>query len=180
MKGARTTYLLIAAFLLAGALALMGCGETVSPQREAAALSGLEPFVGASMLAEQKSAGTETTVGDVTQIRGMVVVFQVEASDARASGTLEVTNNYDASTAGATSWGSSVLTNDKGTWVCDAWNGAATVSQGDRSYIFEVAKGTGGYEGLTKYSQMYFTQAPSTMMAPSKGIAVSGWIQKSE
>jgi hypothetical protein len=183
MKTARTTTLLvIAILLLAWTLTESGCGDKASSTTASAALSGLESFVGAAKLTES-TPGTETTAGDVTQVRGVKAAFQVEASDPRASGTAEVTSNYDGRAGvSAQSWGSSVLTNSKGTWVCDAWTGAGATDTGGKShsFIFNVAKGTGDYEGLVMYVQWHFVEAVSVMVPPSQGIAISGWIEKAK
>jgi hypothetical protein len=180
MRGARTTtYTLIAALLIAtGALVSVGCGGDTPSSKGTGVLAGLKPFVSATKILKQ-TPGTETTAGDITQTRGLVVSYQTEASDPRASGTLEVTVNADSALDGsATMWGTSVMTNEKGTWVCDGWTGALDAS-GHR-FTFIEATGTGEYEGLTLYTLEYFASGPTTMLPPSQGMAGSGWIQESE
>lgn len=180
MRGAsRTTYTLIAALLIAtGALVWVGCGSDTSSSKGTGVLAGLNPFVSATKILKQ-TPGTEATAGDITQARGLAVSYQTEASDARASGAIEVTVNADLAVDGSGSmWGTYVLTNDRGTWVCDGWTGALDAS-GHR-FTFIKAAGTGEYEGLTLYTLGYFDSGPTTMLPPSQGMAGSGWIQKSE
>jgi len=180
MRGTKTTtYLLIAMFLLlTGALVWVGCGSDTASTEGTGVLAGLKPFVSAERILKE-TPGTETTVGDVTQTRGLVVSYEVEASDPRASGTIEVTVNADSAADGSgTMWGTSVLTNSEGTWVCDGWTGALDAS-GHR-FTFIKATGTGEYEGLTLYQLGYFASGPTTMLPPSQGMAGSGWIQKTD
>ena len=166
--------------ILAGALAWSGCGGGAS-SGNAAMLAGLEPFVAGAMLTQTKD-GAETTVGDVTQDRGWTYIYEVEASDPRASGTLEVIFNADApKNGGATYWGTLVLTNSKGTWVSDAWNGALTAMP-THQFTFSPCKGAGAYAGLAMYIQWHMVESSAEMLPPSAlgGTAVSGWIQKAQ
>jgi hypothetical protein len=182
MKGLRIGWISIAvALIIAGTLAWSGCGGTASSGSNAAILSGLEPFVAGAMLTQTQD-GTETTVDNVTQDRNWTYVYQVEASDPRASGTLEVIFNADApKSGGAHYWGTCVLTNGKGTWVCDNWDGAMT-SMPTHQFTFSASKGTGAYEGLALYIQWHMVENSTTMLSPSAvgGTAVSGWIQKAQ
>ncbi len=185
MRGLRIGTVSIAVLLIImGALTWAGCGGEESPGTTSSGSSagitaGLEPFVAGAMLTDTKD-GTETTVGDVTEDRDWTYVFQVEASDPRATGNLEVIFNADAPrSGGAKFWGTCVLTNSQGTWVCDGWNGAMT-DVPTHQFTFSEYKGTGAYEGLAMYIQWHMIENSSEMLPPSSaaGTAVSGWIQK--
>jgi hypothetical protein len=180
MRNLRIVRVSIAVLLvMLGAVAWSGCGEEASSTGNAAILSGLDPFVAGAMLTETKN-GTETTVDNVTQDRNWTYVFQVEASDPRVSGTLEVIMNADAPrSGGAKYWGTLVLTNSKGTWVCDNWDGAMTAMP-THQFTFSACKGTGAYQGLALYIQWHMVDNSTKMLPPSAlgGTAVSGWIQK--
>jgi hypothetical protein len=179
MKGSRIGLGSMAVLLIvAAALVWTGCGSN-SSSSGSAMLSGLEPLVGGAMLTKTID-GTETTVNGVIQDRDWTYVFQVEASDPRASGTVEVKFNADASQSmNAKFWGSATLTNDKGAWVCDGWNGAMTGTP-QHQFTFVPYKGTGAYDGLALYLQWHFVELSAEMLPPSApgGSAVSGWIQK--
>jgi hypothetical protein len=169
----------IAVFLLA-ATTLTGCGDKTASGGSSAILSGLQPFVAGAML-KQTTDGTETTVDGVTQDRNWKYQFQVEASDPRVSGDLEVIFNADATPSGSYGkyWGTSVLSNSKGTWVCEGWNGALTTSP-MHQFTFVASKGTGAYAGLELYIQWHMVENSPELLPPSApgGTAVSGWIQK--
>lgn len=179
MKRAAVTALVaIVGLLLIGALSWAGCGGEKSSAADTT-LSGSEPWVAAFRLVHQKE-GDMTASGAVVQVRGGVLTFEVEASDPRVSGTAEITVNVDQQRPelSGTLWGSCVLTNDRGTWVCDSWTGAASNGYKDQ-YTFSVMKGTGEYEGLVLYSQWHFQYVNYTMkMEPSEEAAASGWIDK--
>ncbi len=179
MSGAKTTCVLITAFLLlAGALAWAGCGDQAS-STEGAVLSGLEPFVGNAMYTGAQEA-TATVVGDVTEYRDGKLTATVEASDPRVSGTIEVTFNLDLrSDQSATLWGSSVITNDKGSWVCDKWTGAVSSGYVEQ-YVFNQAQGTGEYEGYTLRVLEHLYNIYEAMEPPSSRSAWTGWIEKME
>jgi|WetSurMetagenome_2_1015567.scaffolds.fasta_scaffold49452_2 hypothetical protein len=173
-------FLLIAALLLTtGALAWAGCGSGTSSATGTGVVAGLDPLVAAAKLVKE-AGDPETSVGGVTQIRNLKDTYEIEASDARVSGTNEVTINADLLADGSgTMWGSWVITNSKGTWVCDKWTGAIDVGTVNR-FTYAEAKGTGEYEGLTLYMQQHFASGHMEMLPPSEGYALSGWIQKSE
>jgi hypothetical protein len=182
MRNLRIATISIAVLLIVtGALVWTGCGGDTASGGNAAILKGLEPYVAGAMLTQTKD-GTETTVGGVTQDRNWTYVYQVEASDPRASGTLEVIMNADApKSGGAHFWGTLVLTNIKGTWVCDNWDGAMT-SIPSHTFTFSPCKGTGAYDGLALYMQWHMVENSAEMLPPSApgGTAVSGWIQKAQ
>jgi hypothetical protein len=181
MKGSRIGLGSIAVLLIvAAALVWTGCGSN-SSSSGSAMLSGLEPLVGGAMLTKTTD-GTETTVNRVTQDRDWTYVFEVEASDPRASGTLEVKFNADAlQSMNARFWGTCTLTNSKGSWVCDGWNGAMTGTP-QHQFTFSPFKGTGAYDGLALYLQWHMVETSTEMLPPSApgGSAVSGWIQKAQ
>jgi hypothetical protein len=179
MKGVKTTCLVLAALLLlVAAVASAGCGDQASAS-ENQVLSGLEPFVGQAALRASQSP-TETVMGDVTQYRDGKLTQQVEASDPRLSGTAEVTFNLDERADGSANlWGSSLISNDKGTWVCDKWTGAVSTGYTEQ-YVFNQAQGTGDYEGYTLYLLQHFYDTYETMSAPSASSAWTGWIEKTE
>jgi hypothetical protein len=185
MKRARTTSLLTllitVCLLLAGALVWAGCGNTATPSEEAAGLSGLDPFVGATELTNSTDP-TQTQVGDITQLRNGKLTFTVVASDPRVSGTMECAFNLDLrADESATIWANWVLTNDKGTWVCDNQAGSVTSGYAEQ-FLFSQAKGTGQYEGLVCYMQQHMldplTNTEMKMEPPSAKADLVGWIQK--
>jgi hypothetical protein len=182
MKGSKIGLGSIALLLIVAAvLVWTGCGSSSSSGGSSAMLSGLEPFVGGAKLLETKD-GTETTVNGAIQDRDWTYVFQVEASDPRASGTLEIKFNADAQQSmNARFWGTCTLTNSKGSWVCDGWNGAMTGTP-QHQFTFAPYKGTGAYDGLALYIQWHMVETSAEMLPPSApgGTAVSGWIQKAK
>jgi hypothetical protein len=179
MKWARTRWLLITAFLFtSGALVWAGCGSDAAATEGQGVLAGTTPYVAAAGLYD------ESTPFGVTK------KYAVEASDARVSGTLEMTIDADTSTSGSPNLqGSWVITNGKGTWVCDQWTGVAKdlaiTGSAIQTFIYAESKGTGEYEGLTLHMQWYYAgeAGPRPGLSPhgygpnSYGYAISGWIQ---
>jgi hypothetical protein len=104
--------------------------------------------------------GTSTTIGVIdpgvltplpggnVKIRGMILVFQEEASDPRASGinTVVMNANWDSNWTGPMQ-GTWHVVNEYGTWE-GTWTGTSIAGG---SSIRGVAHGTGELEGL-KYS----------------------------
>lgn len=186
MKWARTSSIaLIACLLLAGALAWGGCGDkgTTTTTEPAGVLSGIDPFIGATTLTDSTNP-TQTTAGDITQLRNGKLTFTVVASDPRVAGTMESAFNIDVrADESATIWGSSVLTNDKGTWVCDKFTGSVTSGYA-LQFIYSEAKGTGEYEGLVSYTLQHMldplTNTDMKLEPPSAKASYLGWIQKAK
>ena len=184
MQRTRTTPLVLMAFLLlAGALVWSGCGDTgtTTTTGAAGALSGLEPFVANAYVTWTQNP-IQTTVGDINQYRNGKLKSTIVASDPRVGGICEVTLNLDQRPdESADIWASWVLTNDKGTWVCDKQVGSTNTGYVDGS-LFSQAKGTGEYEGLVSYWSQHFL-GPDLLYAlesPSAKSAIVGWIQKAK
>jgi hypothetical protein len=179
MRPRRTTsYLLIlVSLLLAGALAWAGCGDDDSnSSAQGTLLSNAEAFV-ASAAPGKQTAGTETKVGDVTQLRDATISYTIEATDPRVAGTYDVIYSYDEAADGSgRMWATWKLTNNDGTWVCDAAN-AAFDAKG-RTFVFALSKGTGAYDGLVSLWQWYWPLNTGSFSTALPLIAVSGWIQK--
>jgi hypothetical protein len=179
MKRPRTRVLLIAAFLFtSGTLVWAGCGGGLSSTEGQGVFAAISPYIATAGLLEEPAAG------DVTK------TYAIEASDARVNGTLVMTIDADMATTGSPNvQGSWVLTNSKGTWVCDKWTGVdkvlATTGSAIQRFIYAESKGTGEYEGLTLHMQWYYAgeigprpHRPLNEYGPnSYGYAISGWIQ---
>jgi hypothetical protein len=177
MRRARIVYLGVAALLLvAGASFLAGCGGKTASSGDGGAVSGLQPFVAYATVAPGGNEGTSTVVGEVTQWRDATALYKVEGSDQRVSGSFTVTYNVDTTADGNSKlWGNWVLTNDKGTWVCDGWSGAQDAK--GETYTFGISKGTGDYEGLITCWQWHWPLDNASFTVKLPLIAVSGWIQ---
>ncbi len=172
-----TRILVFASLLLVGSLAWAGCGSGDSGAK-GSQLSSSEAFVASAAPGEQ-GEGTSTQIGDVTQVRNATVSYTVEATDPRAAGTFDVVYNLDQAADGSGKmWGTWTVTNDKGTWVCNAMSGALDAK--GHTFVFGSAKGTGAYEGLVSLWQWYWPLNTSSFSAALPLIAVSGWIQKAQ
>ena len=96
--------------------------------------------------------------------RGAVDMYRVKVSDLRASGTLTVTVNQDQRGDGsADSWGSWVLKNAGGSWVCERWTGSVWKG-GLGVFTYGVGEGRGAYAGLRSDSCWHINlEAGATM-----------------
>ncbi len=170
-----TCILILVSLLLIGSLVWAGCGSSRS-SAETSPLSNSEAFV-ASAAPGAQGEGTSTKAGDITQVRNATVSYTVEATDPRAAGTFDVIYNLDQAADGSGSmWGTWTVTNNKGTWVCDAMRGALDAK--GHTFVFGSAKGTGAYDGLVSLWQWYWPLNTSSFSAALPLVAVSGWIQK--
>jgi hypothetical protein len=179
MRAAKTTtYIpILVSLLLIGALVWAGCGSSGSSAK-GSQLSNSQAFV-ASPAPGDQGDGTTTKVGDVTQVRNATVSYTVEATDPRVAGTFAVAYNLDQAADGSgTMWGTWTVTNNKGTWVSDAFSGALDAK--GHTFIFGSAKGTGAYASLVSLWQWYWPLNTSSFSAALPMIAVSGWIQKAQ
>lgn len=115
-----------------------------------------------------------------SRTHGQMGRYEVQASDPRAGGTLELTAlEWDLYPDGHTVFrGEWVLTNSGGTWVCDQFTGVHDT--GDNLYVFIEAFGTGEYEGLVLYEQWHFTCDRASIQSPPEGFTVSGWIEEAQ
>ena len=97
--------------------------------------------------------GTETQVGDVEQIRGLVLGCSTTASDPRVSGWTAVHVNIDIHPdQRAELWGTTTITGPDGTWT-GPWVGF--IEKGYTTHrMASVLRGTGAYAGLQyRYTQ---------------------------
>ena len=85
------------------------------------------PFTGIEQPGAVINPGSTSQEGGRTIIRNMVQQAHDDASDPRVSGdlTIEVNAWFDASTFSGPMWGTCVLKNDAGKWLC-AWIGQRT------------------------------------------------------
>ena len=109
----------------------------------AAHVTGTETFVHAT------TAGTTTSVGGVSQMRGLVGEVTDAMSDPRASGTGTLTGNYDLHDGGGVQWGTYQLANAGGSWE-GTWSGILYGS-GPVEDCSVWLVGKGGYAGLSYY-----------------------------
>ncbi len=186
MRRARTSahILIFASLLLIGSLVWTGCGgnsSTISTSTANAVLADSIPFV-ASAIPANGTEGGMAQVGDITQTRNATSSYIVDATDPRLSGTFAVVYNTDQAPDGTMTrfFGNWKLTNDKGSWVCDSWTGAADAVVGPNSTHFftvGVGKGTGAYEGLVSVWQWYWPLNDSRNSGSTALplIAGSGW-----
>jgi hypothetical protein len=110
---------------------------------------GPEHVTGTGTMAVTKE-GTETVVGDVTQIRGQEMTGSGTGNDPRLNGTSHITLNADVHGPVVAMWGTSRIENAGGTWE-GTWTGASW----NDSAAWTVTTwfiGTGGYAGWTYYS----------------------------
>jgi hypothetical protein len=168
--------------LLALALVAAACGgeETTTLTTASASTSGHIPVVGTMFLTEEVYTTDGTMVGDIRQIRAEHWVLRFEMSDERVSGDQDTMINVDQRADGsADAWGTAVIRNDGGTWECSRYT-ATIAKDGLEHYVWAVYQGTGAYAGLTYYQQDHFVEIPGASKPPEEGVAITGWIQKTE
>ena len=164
----------LAALLLAGSMTVSaGCGSSDS---DSVGDDGRVPVVGTSTFVREDADSTQNQSGDVLEARDLVWVYENVMSDERVSGIATVTINYDMYPAGiADMWGTTVLTNDGGTWEGE-WIGSI---RGDGTHTtFETLTGTGDYDGL-RYSYFTVFGDPSGQFAEQEPGLV-GWIEPAD
>ena len=163
----------LAALLLAGSVTVFaGCGSDSASVGD----DGRVPVVGTSTFVRADADSTQTEVGDVVEARDGVWVYETVMSDERVSGTSTVTFNYDMYPAGlADMWGTTVLTNDGGTWEGE-WVGSIH-SDGTHT-TYETLTGTGDYTGL-RYTFFNVFEEPG---GESAGVdaGMAGWIEPTD
>lgn len=153
---------------------------TASPQPVAVReFRGMLPFVFTQLLVTEGSFESTETVGDVVQMRNAEWTYRNESSDPRLAGTYDVVINVDQrqSDMSARLWGTSVLSNEDGTWVGD-WTGGIA-SGGNVHHLYQTAEGTGGYAGLVVHSSGWFVEAGEGF-APDIQIVNAGWIESAD
>jgi hypothetical protein len=161
----------LAVLLLAGSVTIFaGCGDSNS---DSVGDDGRVPVVGTSTFVREDADSTQTQAGDVLEARDLVWIYDEEMSDERVSGTSTVTINYDMYPTGiADMWGTTVLTNDDGTWEGE-WVGSIH-SDGTHT-TYQTLTGTGDYEGL-RYSYFTVFGDPSGEF-PESQPGQAGWIE---
>ena len=164
----------LAALLLASSLiVVVGCGGSDS---ESVGDDGRVPVVGTSTFVREDADSTPTQAGDVLEARDLVWVYENVMSDERVSGTSTVTINYDMYPAGiADMWGTTVLTNDGGTWEGE-WVGS--IHNDGTHTTYETLTGTGDYAGL-RFSYFTVFGDPSGEF-PEQQPGLTGWIEPTD
>ena len=164
----------LAAMLLAGSMtAFTGCGGS---DGESARDDGRVPVVGTSTFVREDADSTQTEVGDVVEARGLVQVYETVMTDERVSGTSTVTINYDLYPSGiADMWGTTVLSNDGGTWEGE-WVGS--IHDDGTHTTYETLTGTGDYAGLRFVYFTVFGDPSEEFTEQQPGL--TGWIEPTE
>jgi len=105
------------------------------------------PFTGTETLGAIIDPGSTTQENGRLVIRGMVQQAQDNVTDPRVSGdlTIEINAYFDASTFSGPMWGTFILKNNGGKWLC-AWIGQRSVK--GVSTLDAWGYGADGYEGL--------------------------------
>jgi hypothetical protein len=141
---------------------------------------GMLPFVFTQSLVTEGPYESTETVGDVVQMRNAEWTYRIEtSSDPRLAGTEQVVINVDQrqSDMSARLWGTSVLSNQGGTWVGD-WTGDIA-SGGNVHHVHQAAKGTGGYAGLVAHFSGWFVEAGEGFTLDIQ-IVNAGWIESTD
>lgn len=125
----------------------------------------------------------QTDAGTLTRTSDEPFIVEQDASDPRATGTIDIVAQTDvrADNSGEIS-GTWVLTNDGGTWegTVSSTMSAKTATVPDTQYLRVVAKGTGGYTGLTLHLQGYGPPLGDENAPPGSDQVFTGWIQEAE
>jgi hypothetical protein len=105
-------------------------------------------------------------------IRGMVQQAQDSVTDPRLSGdlTIEVNAWFDAATFSGPMWGTFIMENKNGKWLC-AWIGQRTAE--GKSTLEAWGYGIDRYEGLTAHWN-YVRQDPD----PNAPFSIDGYVMK--
>ena len=164
----------LAALLLASSLiVVVGCGGSDS---ESVGDDGRVPVVGTSTFVREDADSTQTQAGDVLEARDLVWIYENVMSDERVSGISTVTINYDMYPNGiADMWGTTVLTNDGGTWEGE-WVGSIH-SDGTHT-TYETLTCTGDYTGLRYTFFNVFEEPGGEFAGVDAGMA--GWIEPTD
>ncbi len=128
------------------------------------------PFTGTERMGAVINPGSTSQEYGRLIIRNMVQEAQDQVSDPRLSGdlTIEVNAWFDASTLSGPMWGTFVLKNDGGKWLC-AWIGHRTAE--GFSAIDAWGCGVDAYDGLMAHWN-YARQSPD----PTAPFSVVGYI----
>jgi hypothetical protein len=121
---------------------------------------GPEYVTGVSSLTVTKP-GTETVVGDVTQLRGQEMVDSGPMNDPRLVGTSHLTLNADIYGAVGSEWGTTRIENAGGAWE-GTWTGAAW-NTGSATTVSGWLVGSGAYAGYTYYFHAFGASNPYQM-----------------
>jgi hypothetical protein len=183
----KTSVAVAVLLLLCAALLWAGCGPGVVSTAEDGAIAEDGAFI-ATVVYQDNTDGWACGIARTDADSGAVynhqyitqaVDFQVEASDPRVSGDVEVTMQRDIyPDKHSELYGTWTLTNSRGTWVCDNWTAAHGSDENEFGWI--EASGTGEYEGLTLCAQWHLTCSPmaSGLGQGPQGFTMSGWIRK--
>ncbi len=164
----------LAVLLLAGGVTILaGCGDS---NGDSVGSGDRVPVVGTSTFVRGEADSTQTQVGDVLQARDSVWIYETNMSDERVSGISTVTINYDYYPTGtADMWGTTVLTNDGGSWEGE-WIGSIH-SDGTHT-TYETLRGTGDYAGLRYSYFTVFDDSNGEFAETQPGLA--GWIEPTD
>jgi hypothetical protein len=122
---------------------------TASPTPVATTDGVGDEYVTGTMNFSMVDNGTETKVGNVTQLRGVVLTGPWTMNDPRVNVTGTARLNVDEYDNVCAEWGTMRLENGNGAWegtvTTAAWNGCTTAN--DSGWLV----GSGGYAGYTYY-----------------------------
>ena len=119
--------------------------------------AGPEYVTGTSSPGTTKS-GTETVVGDVTELRGQEMTDSGTMNDPRVNGTAHVTLNADIQGDVAAEWGTTRVENAGGAWE-GTWTGASW-NAGNATSVSGWLVGSGAYAGYTYYFNVHGPMMP--------------------
>ena len=164
----------LGALMLAGSVTVLaGCGGS---DTDSVGDDGRVPVVGTSTFVREDADSTQTQARDVVEARGLVWIYESEMSDERVSGTSTVSINFDVYPTGiADMWGTTVITNDGGTWEGE-WVGSIH-SDGTHT-TYETLTGTGNYAGL-RFNYFTVFDDPSGEF-PESQPGLTGWIEPTD
>ncbi len=122
---------------------------TASPAPVATTNGGGDKYVTGTMSFSPVENGTETKVGNVTQLRGLVFTGAWTMNDARVNATGIARLSVDEYTDVCSEWGTMRLENANGAWegtvTAGAWNG------GEATNFSGWLVGSGAYAGYSYY-----------------------------
>ncbi len=130
------------------------------------------PFTGTERMGAVIDPGSAVQEEGRLIIRNMIQQAQDEATDPRLSGDLSIELNasFDASTLAGPMWGTFVLKNNQGRWLC-AWIGQRTTE--GVSTLEAWGQGIDAYDGLMAHWSYVRRDAN-----PSAPFAIEGSIRK--
>jgi hypothetical protein len=119
---------------------------------------GPEHVIGIESGLRVTQSGTETVVGEVTELRGQEMTSLETLNDPRVTGTSQITLNGDLHGTVMAEWGTTRLENADGAWV-GTWTGASW-NDGSATSVSGWLAGSGAYAGYTYYFHVYGPSTP--------------------